>query len=79
MLPLGVAGLEDLAGRGAEGHSDPAHLREVSADLVGKHVIGVTSARGLRDVQCQRTHPVDVRDYLDATHHRAQVARDRAL
>ena len=76
---LGVSGFEDLAGCGAERHGDPAHLGEVSADLIGKHVIGVTSTRGLRDVQGKRTHPIDIGDDLDSAHHCAQVAGDRTL
>ena len=74
-----VAGADDLARLAREGAADPAHLGEVGRHLGGQHRLGVAAAGGLRDVQREVAHALDVTRAVDRGDHDAQVGRHRGL
>ena len=63
----------------ASAHADPAHLGEVGRHLVGQHRLRVAAARGLRDVQREVAHPLDVARAVDRGDDDPQVGRHRGL
>ena len=56
-----------------------SHLGEVAVDLFRKHVVGMSAARDLGDVQGECAHAVDVGDDLDSADHRAQISGNGSL
>ena len=58
---------------------DSSHFGEVAVDFLGQCVLRMAPAGDLGDVQCQRPHPVDIRDDLDGADDRAKVAGDGCL
>ena len=74
-----VAGADDVARLAREGAADPAHLGEVGRDLVGQHGLGVPAPGGLRDVQREVAHALDVARAVDRGDDDAQVGGHRGL
>lgn len=76
LRPVGIARDDHLVCVIPQTDCDATHFGDVTVDFIREGMAGMAAAGEVRDLQCERTHSLDVRDDLHGTDDRAKVASD---